>query len=163
LSGSQGTEYAAFIAAELKHEMDRRDSISTRAGVAVTSSTGLVTVTLAVFAVLKGKDFQVHGGGFAALLVALVSLTLSAALAVLAGLNWRYEVLTTDTLMLMLTTHWTDSEVAARNISARSNVRTLTTLRAGTNIKSNLLVAAGAAQVVAILALSVAALVVAAQ
>lgn len=160
---AQGTEYATFVAAELKREVDRRDAVNSRAGTAVTSATGLVTVTLAVFAVLKGKDFVVHGGAFVALVVALLMLILSAALAVLAGLSWRYDVATPATLTLMLTTHWTDSEVSARNISARSNVRTLRTLRAGTNIKSNLLIAAGAGQVAAILALSFASLIVAAQ
>jgi hypothetical protein len=59
---TSGSEiYGEFIEVELKAENDRRDSVHTRAGVAVTSSAALITLVLGVFGFLVGKtpDSQV--------------------------------------------------------------------------------------------------------
>jgi hypothetical protein len=157
---TQGTEYATFIENELKSEYDRRDSVNSRAATAVTSATGLVTVTLAVVAVLKGKEFTLHGGALIALFVGLFAFLASAVLAVLAGLNWRFDVTSIPTLHGMRSEHWTDTETTARNIVAYCNVETISTLREGTNMKAGFLVAASFAQVVAIMALATSALIV---
>jgi hypothetical protein len=57
----QGSEWVAFIAKELDREYDRRDRLNTRSATAITSATTLVTVALAVVAVLKGQHLVVSG------------------------------------------------------------------------------------------------------
>ena len=156
----QGAEYARFIEAQLKSEYDRRDTVNSRAGAAITSATGLVTITLVVVAVLKGKDFTLHGGALVALFVAFFALLLSAAMAVLGGMNWRFQVTSVATMKAMVGERWGDSEVSARGVAAFCNVKTINTLRAGTNIKYRFLLAPAVAQLVAILALGTSALIV---
>lgn len=156
----QGTEYADFIQDQLTHEYDRRDSVNGRAVTAMTSAAGLVTVVLAVVAVARGRDYTLSGAGLSWLVIALLALLFSAVLGVLAGINWRYDVTSVDTMRAMLTEHWTDTEVAARNITAYCDVVTINSLRRGTNIKFRFLVAAALAQVTAILSLSITGLVV---
>lgn len=158
--GEQGTEYATFIQNELKFEHDRRDTVNSRAATAVTSATGLVTVTLAVVAVLKGQHFTFQGAGLVLLATGLLAFLVSGLLAVLAGLNWRYDVTSIDTLRQMSIDHWIDRETTARSLIAQSNVHTINSLRAGNNIKFMFLLAAGFAQTAAILALSISVLIV---
>jgi hypothetical protein len=155
----QGTEYATFIQNELKLEHERRDTVNSRAATAVTSATGLVTVTLAVIAVLRGQNFTLHGAALGALFVGLLGFLGSGILAILAGLNWKYDVTTISALRQIYTDHWTDSETTARNLVAYCNVHTINSLRAGTNIKFQFLLCASFAQVVAILALAISALI----
>jgi hypothetical protein len=150
----QGRQYAAFIEAELKAEHDRRDSVNSRATSALTGSTGLVTLVLAIFAVFVGKDFTLTGWAKGFLVAALFALLLSACCAVFAGLAWRFEATSPETLQEMLGSHWTDSEVTAREITAYCNVVTLDSLHRGTEIKFNFLIAAGACQIAAVAALA---------
>jgi hypothetical protein len=156
----QGTEYARFIEAQLEYEYDRRDAVNSRSATAITSATGLVTITLVVIAVLKGKDFTLHGGALIALFIAFLGLLVSAVMGVLGGMNWPFPVTSVSTMSLMVGDHWRDSEVTARGVAAFCNVKTINALRAGTNIKYRFLLAAAIAQVVAILALGVSALIV---
>ena len=156
----QGTEYATFIHDELSHEYERRDLVNARAATAITSATGLVTITLAVLAVLKGKDFKLTGGALTALFLGLFALLASAVLAVLAGLNWKYRTTSIVTMRRMLSDHWGDTEITARAVTAYCNIETLKSLRQGTSVKFRFMLAAGLAQIAAILALSTTALVV---
>jgi hypothetical protein len=154
----QGTEYARFIEAGLKSENDRRDMVNSRLNTAITSATGLVTVTLVVLAVLKGKDFTLQGPALTALFVALFALLIAAALGVFGGLNWNYKVTDVPTMQLMLgTAHWGDTEVTARGITALCNVQTINSLRKGTDIKYKFLHTSGIAQLVALLSLGISA------
>lgn len=90
----QGSEWVAFIAKELDREYDRRDRLNTRSATTITSATTLLTVSLAVVAVLKGQHFAVSGilkVGF--LLGAVVLLLAAAVLSILAGATRsRFEV-----------------------------------------------------------------------
>ncbi|WP_163507694.1 hypothetical protein [Fodinicola acaciae] len=153
--GDQGAEYASFVQAELKHEYDRRDVVNSRAGTAIATASGLVTVTLAVVALAKGQSVTLGGVALVSLLVALFAFLASGVLAVLAGLNWRFKVTSIGTLHTMLADHWIDSETTARNQSATCNLQTINSLRAGTNIKTRFLLGAAFAQIAAILGLSV--------
>jgi hypothetical protein len=153
----QGTEYAKFIEAQLKHEYDRRDTVNSRLNTAITSATGLVTVTLVVLAVLKGKDFTLRGAALTALFVALFALLIAAALGVFGGLNWNYKVTDVPTMQAMIDEHWMDTEVTARGIAALCNVQTINTLRKGTDTKYQFLHGSGIAQLVALLALGISA------
>ncbi|MGY2029037.1 hypothetical protein ACW9HR_10610 [Nocardia gipuzkoensis] len=155
----QGAEWAAFIHDQLNREYSRRDALNTRAAGAVTSATGLVTLVLAVVAVLKGKDFTLTGGALVALYVAMLALLGSAVLAVLAGVSWRYRVTSIDSMRAMLVDHWTDSEVDARYVSAYCNLETVVSLRTGSSLKAHLLLGAAALQVLSILAMATSALI----
>lgn len=151
----QGTEYATFISAQLKAEDERRTSVNTRAGGALTGATGLVTLVLAVFAVLIPTQHVVLSGwakGFLAL--ALFALLACAFCAVMAGLPWRFDVTDLPTLNRMLNEQWKDDEVDARNITAYLNTLVLRSLRSGTDIKIRFLLAAGISQLVAVAALA---------
>ncbi|BBZ51499.1 hypothetical protein MHEI_32160 [Mycobacterium heidelbergense] len=84
----QGSEWVAFIAKELDREYGRRDRLNTRSATTITSATTLVTVSLAVVAVLKGQHLAVSGVlRVGSLLSALVLLLAAAVLSILAGVT----------------------------------------------------------------------------
>lgn len=151
----QGSEYAAYLRTELDREHARRETVDSRAGIALTGAAGLLTLGLAAVAVVKGQNYRVHGVETAWLFVAVALLLLAAVLAVLAGVNWKYQVLTADAMGSMLNEHWTDTETTARSITAQANLRSLASLRVGTNIKSRFLLCAFVTQTAAIAALAV--------
>jgi hypothetical protein len=152
---SRGQTYAAFIETELNREYARRDTVNARAAGAVTSATGLVTLTVSAFAIIKGQAHPVHGWPIAGVVVAVLALLVSAGLAVVAGLNWSFEATSVESLTQMITDHRSDSEMAARVTTASCNVTTLKSLRAKTAIKTRFLMAAYGAQTAAIPALAV--------
>ncbi len=86
-------------------------------------------------------------------MIALAALLCTAVLALYAGLAKTFRMANPATMQAMLDVHWTDSEVAARNITAYCNIEALKTLRAGTNFKYRVLWVAGVCQMVAVLAL----------
>jgi hypothetical protein len=150
----QGKEFASFIDAELKAEYDRRAAVNTRAGGALTGSTGLVTIVLAVFAVFVGKDFTLCGFARTFLAFALLFLLLAASCAVAAGVPWKSSVPAPHYLQSLLEKpYWKVTEVAARNITANTKVEAIRTLRTGTEIKFRFLVAASVFQALAAAAL----------
>lgn len=131
----QGTEYANFISAQLEAENDRRTSVNTRAGAALTGATGLVTLVLAVFAVfIPNQHIVLSGWAKGSLAVALFALLACAFCAVMAGLPWRSRVTDLPTINQMVDEHWEDDEVDARNVTAYANVLVLGSLRSGTDI-----------------------------
>jgi hypothetical protein len=151
----QGSEYAAYTRAQLDREYARRDTVDSRAEKALTSAVGLLTLGLAAIAVAKGKDYRVHGAETAWLFVAVAGLLLAAVFAVFAGINWTYKAVAVEAMDKMLNEHWTDTETTARNIAAKTNLRSLASLRAGTNIKSLFLLLTFLTQIVAIAALAI--------
>jgi hypothetical protein len=152
----QGSVYADFIASELNREYARRDRIDARAAAIATGAAGLLTISLAVLAVVKGKDFTVHGAATVSLATTLLAFVASAALATTATINWSYSIAAPRTLQAMLSVaHWSDTEVAARNSTAQLNCRTLTSLRRGNNRKSDLFLAALASHLLAIVGLAI--------
>ncbi len=133
----QGKEYADFIAAQLKSESDRRDNINTRAAAAVVGVSGVVTVVLAVFAVLIQKDFTLKGCAKDYLEVALFALLTGAMLAVVAGIPMKYRFPSSKFMKKMIDNpHWKDSQVAARNMTAYSNLVAIDSLRPTNSIKT---------------------------
>lgn len=146
----QGKQYAAYVEAELKAEFGRRESVNSRSATALTGSAGFVTLILAVFAVLIGKDFTLAGGAKLSLALALFALLAAGVCAVVAGFPWRIKLTKPATLHKMVGDHWTDSEVDARANAAYANVVILESLRPGTNIKFKFLLAAGVCQILAV-------------
>ena len=156
----QGKQYSAFIEAQLKAENERRDSVNSRAATALTGSAGLVTLVLAVFTVLVGKEFKLSGNAKLFLAVALIALLVAALCAVVAGIPWTSTATKPKTLHWFRTSRWGDTEVTARGMTAYCNAMSVERLRPGTNVKFYFLVAAHVCQAIAIAGLAVCTLVV---
>jgi hypothetical protein len=150
-----GERYAEFIEAQLAAELARRDSVNTRAASILTSAVGLVTLALAVFAVLRGKDFVLTGCARVWLVAALLSLCVSALFAVGAGFPWTMKLVDPTTLLALVDDHWADSDDDALNAAAYMNVKTIESLQPGTKKKTWLFLTAGALQIVAVTALAI--------
>jgi hypothetical protein len=139
----QGSEWVAFIAKELDREYDRRDRLNTRSATAITSATTLVTVALAVVAVLKGQHLVVSGVlQVGSLLGALLSLLAAAVLSILAGATRsRFEVAAVNDMNRMLGADlWGADNVDARNYTAQLNLVAIRSLRTGNGFKYRFLV-----------------------
>jgi Na+/melibiose symporter-like transporter len=157
----QGSQFAAFVQDELAQEYSRRETVNSRAAVAITSSTGLVTVVLAVIAVVRGKDFTLKGWPLFTLVAALICLLGAAVLAVLAGMAWGvYKVASVADLRKLVGPLWTSTEVTARSTVAQARVEIIDTLRNGNNKKFRLLLASAWFQVGAIIFLAASAVIV---
>lgn len=158
----QGTQYAGFINAELEREIARRDSANTRAGAALTSATGLVTLVLALFAVLLGKDSLATGWAKVFIAGAVLALLAAGGCAV-AAIRPRAEgVVSTRTLRKLIgDEHWKDTEVTARNQTARMVIDRIDEMRGVSTAKGKWLLAAAILQLVAIGALAVSTLIIA--
>lgn len=147
--------YSAFIAAELKIESDRRESVHNRAGTLVTSSAGLITLALGVFGLLAGKDVEFPGVAIPFFVAAVAGLLVSGSFAVAAGIPSDQNVVKDATLAKMLVEHHADPADVAHYSVAYTNSMGLVSLRRGTNKKAKLLVAAGISQILAILLIGI--------
>lgn len=149
----QGETYAKFIEAELKAEYDRRASVDARALAIVTSSSGFLTLVFAITVLVTGKDYTFSAAGARGLVGSLAAFSVAAFVGLGANASLKYKVPEAATLLRMTSDHWTDSETAARNISAGLNVTTLATLRTGNNRKALAVLVAFGFQMAAILGL----------
>jgi hypothetical protein len=149
----EGKQYAAYIEAQLAAEIDRRESAN-RGSATVFSASGLITIVLAVFAVLLPKDHPLTGGAKAFLGVALLALLGSAICAVVAGRPWRIALVRPDTLYSMVGERWHDPEDYAQQATAFANAEAIVSMRPGTTTKLNFLKYAGYCQIAAIAALA---------
>ena len=110
---------------------------------------------------LLGKDFTLKGAGLTFMAIALFAFLVCAIFAVMAGLNRTYDAIDEDTMRSLLTSeHWKDNPIDARWQTANFTILSITTLRVGTNFKYLCLSLAGFAQIFAILALAISALIV---
>ena len=152
----RGTQYTAFIEAELKREGERRDSVNTRAVSAVTGSTALATLVLAVFAVMIGKDAIVHGPAKISIAVAVIALLLASGCAVQAARTRTSELISICNLEVLLTEqHWIkDNEPNARYHSCKYMIEEIRLLRGGTSKRGNWLRRSAVLQLVAVAALA---------
>lgn len=151
----QGAQYAAFIDGELKRENDRRSSLIARASTAVTASAGLVTLVLALFAVVIGKDATITGSAKIGVTVAVVALLVSAICALEAGRPRKKldQTAVTTLRTLIDDDNWKAHEVDARWQTANITIEQISDLREGSKTRGKLLRAAGILQVVAVAAL----------
>lgn len=146
----QGSVYGDFIAAEFQRELDRRDKMNSQAVSFATTAGGLLALSIAALAFLRGKTFVPSDTAKGLLAAALGMYVLATALALWAAISRKYRVVTAGALKQMLTDHWTDSEVTARNIIGRLNTESVGTLRRGNEVKALLLMAAAGAQTAAL-------------
>ncbi|OZF41813.1 hypothetical protein CH293_27420 [Rhodococcus sp. 14-2470-1b] len=155
---TQGEEYTNHIKAALEAEYKRRDDLNARSASVITSAGGLVTLTVAVLAVFLGKDYLLSGGERGWMIFAFILFLVCAILGVFAGLSWKYKVADGASLNEMTDTHWCDSEDDARKAVAKTNTKSVVSLRDGNNWKSRFLLAATISQVLAIAGLAISAL-----
>lgn len=162
-TSSQGTQYASFIEAELKRENERRTAVIARAASVMTGSAGLVTLVLALIAVIIGKDTAITGGAEACVAIAVLALLGSAACSLQASRARRSNELTSvETLRELIgQQHWKDTEVTARYQTAHITIEQIERLRKGSAIRGKWLRAAGIMQVMAVAALGLSTLIVA--
>ena len=146
----QGSTYAGFVVAELDRELKRRETINGRAMTTVTSSAGIVTLSVAAasWGKLGGAPLPVDR---IPLVLAGAAFLIAALLAVTASLGWSYEVASLRTLDEMFHEGWTDTETTARNECSRLNLSSLATLRRGNDWKMRILTTAQVVQCLAIL------------
>ncbi|WP_232021890.1 hypothetical protein [Mycobacterium basiliense] len=116
----------------------------------MTSATALITLALAVFGLLVGKDHAFPECAQPLLVLALAFLLGAGASAVAAGFPWRQRFVKATTLDAMLNSRRNDSEEDARYTVSYCNVVSLVSLRSGTNTKTWLLLASGICQILAI-------------
>ncbi|OYN78902.1 hypothetical protein [Mycolicibacterium sphagni] len=151
-----GSEVAAFIQGQLAFEQARQDSLTSRAGAALTGTTGVVTLVLAVGAYFVGN--KASGIALVVLSLAVGALLASAVCAVVANLPWRAAVIDTHSMREILTERWPAQEFTAQ-VSA-ANVESIERLRVGSDNKARWLLFAVVWQAIALGALLLCALIV---
>lgn len=158
----QGTVYADFLKAELDSEYKRLDAVYERSLKTLTSAGALVTLALAVFGVLLGKDFTLSGWAKTFVVGAALFLLASAVCAGVVGMPSTLFRTASSTLEAMIRTRWQDTEVTARGATAYANLQEIKILRPGTDRKYRILFVAIALQILSIILLAVATIFVAA-
>jgi pheromone shutdown protein TraB len=159
----QGREWVEFIRKELDREYTRRDLINSRSAGTITSATALVTISLAVVAVVKGEHYTVAGALHVWLLAgALLSLLGAAVLSILAGsARGGFSVAAVKDMRRMLSAElWASNPIDARNYTAQLDLIAIRTLRTGNTTKYRFLVLALTAQALGIFLLGIFAVVV---
>ncbi|MBS0338421.1 MAG: hypothetical protein JSS40_16795 [Proteobacteria bacterium] len=153
----QGREWVEFIGKELDREYTRRDTINTRSAASITSATALVTISLAVIAVIRGEHYTVGLPAWKVWLLgaALVCLLTAAIFGILAGATAsRFRIASTKDMTRMLSAElWGYHRIDARNETAKLNIKAIRTLRAGNTAKFRFLVLALFAQALGVLLL----------
>ena len=133
----QGKVYAAFIEGELKAERERRTAYDTRGQALVTTSGALVTLIGGFAALVRaGSGTRPPIAGLYVFGAALVLFVGAAACGIAAGWNRHHAVATIATLKRMLTEHWKDDEVTARNNVSTVYRATVDTLRQANDFKA---------------------------
>ena len=133
----QGQVYLAFVEGELKAERDRRTALDGRGQAVVTASGALVALLSGIAALVQaGTKAPAPPLAVGLVLLALALFVLAAVSGIAAGWNRHYAVATPATLTRMLTEHWTDSEVDARNNVATVHATTVRTLREANRFKA---------------------------
>lgn len=126
----QGQVYTAFIRGYLDREYDRREYFDRRIRDVHTTSAAVLALLGAGAALALGKDVEIGVWASLAFAGALAGLIAAATLAAWASQLGRYRVADAATLQRMLTDHWGDDAVDARNICATAEITTIETLQA---------------------------------
>jgi hypothetical protein len=152
----QGHTYSTFIDNELKAERDRRATLDAKGLSIVTTAGTFTTLLAAVGAFISNRQgFMLPEEAVSPLVATLCAFVIAAALGLLASTGRHYQITTPDTLAVMLTAHWQDNEVDAKNSVSVLNVKTIASLRFGNNRKVALIIAATAIQVIGLVSLSI--------
>ena len=146
----QGDTFAATIKAELDREYQRAATVDSRASTAITSAVSLATLTAAAAAAVISKSDWLQGASAVTLIAGVLMLLVAGVFAVIAGVSFKHNVISVDTLQDWCTNHWKDPEIDASSLVTQSQIDVIKSLRDKTSIKAGLLVTAQSFQVVAI-------------
>jgi hypothetical protein len=152
----RGTTYAAHIEALLGLERERRRTLDGRALGVTGTSTAFVGLALTLSVLGTGQDYKFTGFGALAIVGSLALFVVAAVLGLWANMMRSQHLAPSSTLREMVLGRWTDEEVEARNVVANLNIRTIDSLRAGSNAKVVWIGRAAAVQLAAVLLLIVA-------
>lgn len=133
----QGQVYTAFIRGYLDREYDRREYFDRRIRDVHTTSAAVLALLGAGAAFALGKDVKIGAWASLAFAGALAGLIAAATLAAWASQLGRYRVADAATLRRMLTGHWGDDAVDARNVCATAEIATIESLQAINETEAN--------------------------
>lgn len=125
----QGQVYTAFIQTYLDREYDRREYFDKRIRDVHTTSAAVLALLGAGAAFALGKDVKIGAWASLTFAAALAGLIAAATLAAWASQLGKYRVADAATLRLMLTGHWGDDAVDARNACAAAEIATIESLQ----------------------------------
>ncbi|GAA1794389.1 hypothetical protein GCM10009682_15210 [Luedemannella flava] len=152
--------YSAFIDGELKTERERRATLEARGVSVVAQSGGLVTLLTGIGALAKGAGVgALPTVAFGAVIVALVFFLGAAVFGILVNIPHLYPphpVADAATMTEMRTSKRDHTDAEARSVIAHLHIGTVDKLRKGNDLKVQWISAAQFAQVLAVVALSVA-------
>lgn len=154
----QGSEYASFIKEELAGEEARRETVNSRAFTSITASGAQFGIATGLIIFLRGKEWLPRHGAAWVFGVALGLYLLSVVLGLVATRGHRTAVASPATMRRMLTGHWTDGTIDARNVVATIRVKQIEALRYGTDKKVKWLKKSVYVQIAAVTTLAVAVL-----
>lgn len=149
----QGETYAGHIAAQLAAERERRKNLDARGLAMTTTSAAFVGLTVGLATLVVGKDPVVSAPAAVVVVLSLLAFVGAAVLGLVANAMREHEVTSGSTMVEMVTSHWTDDEVDARNQVAALDLSTVESLRTGSNSKAGTLRSAAVLQLVAVLLL----------
>lgn len=151
----QGETYAAYIASTLSSEHARGKALSDRAAAVTTTSSAFLALVLTLTVLVTGDDRKFSATEMNWVSIGFVALAVASATGLYANFTRKYEVASMETMHDMISGHWTDDEVDARNAVAYLNYKTTDSLRGLNKIKSVALTVALSLQIVGVVAVLV--------
>jgi hypothetical protein len=132
----QGDVYSAFVESELAGEETRRTEINSQIRAAVTASGAQFGLATGLIVFVRGAKYLPNRSWSWLFGVSLALYLLSVAFGLVASRSHKTAVTSPATLRRMLSDHWTDDIVTARNFVARTRVNSIEALRQGNNQKT---------------------------
>ena len=143
--------YAEYIKAELDLQHERKASLEQRGMAVITSSGALVSLLFALGAVITGaEDFSLPSGARAWLYAAVVLFVAAALGALFTNAPLKYVTVTPDALRASMKEHLGDSEERAHKNVALTRVKVFEDTKRKNDLKGKVLLAAMAAEVLAV-------------
>lgn len=164
-SDTAGSIYAALFEDQLKEESARKASLESRGLAVISTSAALVSLLLALAALLtKGANFELPGAARAPLVLSCVLFVGAALLGLSANWPLNYRQLAVADLRGLLSEElWEGSSAVASRRVAEARAGVLETARKLNHVKGRLLIAAMLAEVAAVAALASSVVVILAQ
>lgn len=149
--------YAAFIAEQLSRQDARKASLEQRGISVITSSGTLVSLLFALVAVLTGaEDFELPEDAQPWLFAAAAAFVLAGIGGILTNVPGRYSSPEAASLDKVIEERWSDSPEDAEAEIAATQVEIFARAKAVNSFKGKILIAAVAAEVLAVLFLAIA-------
>jgi hypothetical protein len=149
-----GNIYGAFVTRQLEDQRDLKDSLERRAAAVITTSGVLVTLLFALTTITTRRDgYTLPDAAHFPLYAALGAFVAACVLALLVSVPRRYRGASAVELEKTRLTQWWERDGVARRRVAGTEIVLIQSYRRSNGVKAWLLIAAGAAQILALLAL----------